>query len=233
MSLPSDMSETSSRVRFPADGSMTDRVEYIPVGGVPGTNGTYITDEDVYQGLSNLLVWACKPMKAYRVSKDGFEGGEPKKTPTVDIGVKNIWNPTGTLGVGGLFLLRFDGYSDTDPGVAGAGAVIYDVDGEEYWFGFKKLGNAVTESIAEYCAMIYGLKAAISLGVRNIILESDSNLVVKQMNGQWEVKNPTLKKFYVCIQKWIAKFDYMEVRYIKSTTNTRANWLAKNANDLS
>lgn len=271
LSLPSDISESSSRVNIPQNGvrvemdsveyapyppfapvpplppsvrgrrptSVVDSVEYIPVGGASvgvcsvQSDGSVITDEDVYQGLNNLLVWACKPMKAYRVSRDGFEGGEPPRNPTVDIGTKNIWNPTGTLGVGGLYLLRFSGHSETDPGVAGAGAVLYDVDGEEYWFGFKKLGDAVTQSIADYCSMIYGLKAASSLGVKNLVLEGNSNLVIKQMNGTWKVQNELLKKFYVCIQKWVAKFDYVEVRYVKEATNKRARWLAKNANTFS
>lgn len=269
MSLGSDYSEDSRKVRYNGRGSHVDMETDIPdhdsLGAnylrfarsdtsiahqslaparpafpypyveLPGrvTNEGYITEEDVYQGLSNLLVWACKPMKAFRVSNEGFEGGEPKRSPNVDIGKNNIWNPTGTLAVGGLYLLRFSGYSETDPGKAGAGAVIYDGKGEEYWFGFKKLGDAVTVNIAHYCSMVYGLKAAASLGVRNLVIETTSNLVHKQMNGDWEVKTDYLKKFFSCIQKWVAKFDYVEVRYIKATTNGRAIWLAENANELS
>jgi ribonuclease HI len=106
------------------------------------------------------------------------------------------------------YLLTFDGGSRGNPGVAGAGAVIcerkdhqkgrrkrkYDFSAQlfnegpheewkEIWHGFVNLGSAVTNNVAEYQGLIFGLKAANCLRLPSLIIAGDSELVIKQMKG--------------------------------------------------
>lgn len=84
--------------------------------------------------------------------------------------------------------LQFDGGSRGNPGVGGAGAVLYKNNQEE-WSKTFYLGDNVTNNQAEYRGLIGGLKHVSTLDLPNLLVEGDSNLVINQVSGTWSVKN--------------------------------------------
>ena len=78
------------------------------------------------------------------------------------------------------YKLQFDGCSKSNPGIAGAGAVIYKFN-EEISSKIQFVGNNETNNVAEYTGLIIGLKEAIKLSITSLIVEGDSMLVIKQM----------------------------------------------------
>lgn len=131
-----------------------------------------------------------------------------------------------------VYLLRFDGGSRGNPGVAGAGMVLYDDKGDEIWSGWKFHSEETTNNVAEYLGLLSGLKCAESFGVRQLIAEGDSELIVKQLNGDYKVKNEGLKKMYNACVEVAERFEYFEIRHIPRAENSRADWLANHAMDL-
>eukprot|EP00957_Ditylum_brightwellii_P062026 4707342-Ditylum_brightwellii.AAC.1 len=131
-----------------------------------------------------------------------------------------------------IYVLRFDGGSRGNPGVAGAGMVLYDAEeGTEVWSGQTYLGTSSTNNEAEYTGLVTGLKHAHSLGVRQIVAQGDSLLVVNQLNGEWRVKNERLKHFFREAVKLREQFDSFQINHIPRAENSRADMLANIAMD--
>lgn len=127
------------------------------------------------------------------------------------------------------YVLRFDGGARNNPrGAAGAGMVIYDGN-NEVWCGWKFLGEAKTNNVAEYCALIEGLKCALRFGVRRIRAEGDSMLVVKQVLGQFQVKAGGLKLLHQEVKGLVNGFDSFDIISIPRAENARADFLANHA----
>ena len=131
-----------------------------------------------------------------------------------------------------VYLLRFDGGSRGNPGVAAAGMVIYDDEGQEIWSGWKFHEEAATNNFAEYLGLLCGMRCIESFGIRRLIVEGDSQLIVRQLNGEYRCKEETLKKFYYAITEMAERLDYFEIRHIPRAENKRADWLANHAMDL-
>ncbi len=122
-----------------------------------------------------------------------------------------------------------DGASRNNPGEAGAGVFIV-WDGKPLETIARYLGRT-TNNIAEYNAAIIGLERAMELGASNVKLHADSELLVKQLNGQYRVKNEGLKPLYVKVKELIAKIGKVEVQYIPREMNKEADALANKAID--
>lgn len=86
---------------------------------------------------------------------------------------------------------HFDGASRGNPGVAGAGSVIFDARGEVVASRAEHLGTR-TNNEAEYMGLIDLLELARDLGAREITVRGDSKLVISQMRGEWKIKEPRL-----------------------------------------
>lgn len=131
------------------------------------------------------------------------------------------------------YVLRFDGGSRGNPGIAGAGMVLYNgEDGTEVWSGYHYLGDKYTNNEAEYRGLITGLQCARTLGVQNIVVQGDSQLILRQIVGEYKVKSVTLKAYYDEAVSLIPAFKSFQTSHIERARNARADELANLAMDF-
>ena len=130
------------------------------------------------------------------------------------------------------YKLMFDGGARGNPtGKAGAGVVIYDENGEEIWCGWEFLGKKYTNNVAEYHALLLGLQCARSLGIKRLKALGDSELIVKQLNGIYKVKDPKLKEYWGLARDVMKNFTSLEISHVLREYNKRADELANVAMD--
>jgi ribonuclease HI len=122
-----------------------------------------------------------------------------------------------------------DGASRNNPGEAGAGVYILH-ENKQVGELARYLGKT-TNNIAEYTAAIMGLEYAVAQGASRVNLFADSELLVKQLNGVYKVKNEGLKPLYRKAKELIAKIVSVEVQYIPREKNKEADALANKAID--
>ncbi len=122
-----------------------------------------------------------------------------------------------------------DGASRNNPGESGAGIYILR-DGEPFERIAQYLGKT-TNNIAEYTAAIIGLEHAAKVGAKKVRLFADSELMVKQINGLYKVKNEGLKPLHTKVKGLIATIGSVEVQYIPREKNKEADALANRAID--
>jgi ribonuclease HI len=121
--------------------------------------------------------------------------------------------------------LQFDGCSKSNPGIAGAGAVIYKFN-KEICYKIQFVGNNETNNVAEYTGLIIGLKEAIRLNIKSIYVEGDSLLVIKQMKGEYKVKSQNLINLYNEAKELEKQFDFILFSHIYRCQNKRADELS-------
>ncbi len=122
-----------------------------------------------------------------------------------------------------------DGASRNNPGEAGAGVLILH-DGAPAHEIARYLGRT-TNNVAEYTAAIIGLEQAAGMGATRVRLFADSELLVKQLNGLYKVKNEGLKPLHARAKELIARIGSVEVQYIPREQNRQADALANKAID--
>jgi len=123
-----------------------------------------------------------------------------------------------------------DGASRGNPGPAAIGAAVFDAAGREVHAVSRRIGHA-TNNEAEYRAAIAGLEAALALGARDVELVMDSELVVRQLNMRYKVRNPALRRLFGRIKDLQWRFASFEVRHVRREENQRADELANLAFD--
>jgi ribonuclease HI len=126
--------------------------------------------------------------------------------------------------------LHFDGGSRGNPGEAGAGIVVLAADGTPLVTIGKYIGRA-TNNVAEYRALIFALREAEKLNAKKVIVRGDSELVIKQMRGEYRVKNPALRDLYEKAQSLAGKFDEIKFEHKLRDDNALADRLANKAMD--
>ena len=126
-------------------------------------------------------------------------------------------------------VLRTDGGSRGNPGPAGAGFVI-ERDGEIICRGGRFLGSQ-TNNVAEYEALIWGLENVSALGFADVTVYADSELLVKQINGQYRVKNEGLKPLFVRCLQLLRTFSTTRVAHVRREQNSAADAMANDAMD--
>lgn len=130
------------------------------------------------------------------------------------------------------WILHFDGGSRGNPGPSGVGAVIlHPLTGEIVSQVSKFIGHHTCNE-AEYIALIEGLKACISLDIKHVRVEGDSNLIISQMNKVWRVRKPALIKLHQQATDLLVHFEDITFRHIYREANTLADALATRAMDL-
>ena len=130
----------------------------------------------------------------------------------------------------GRLIMFTDGASRGNPGEAGIGVVIKDEGGNVVKRIARYLGKA-TNNQAEYTALLDGLKAAREMGADGIQAYADSELLVKQIKGEYKVKNPELQKMNQVARSLIEKFPAFVITYIPREKNSLADSLANEAID--
>jgi ribonuclease HI len=127
-------------------------------------------------------------------------------------------------------IIYTDGAARGNPGPAAIGVDIRDESGKTVTGISRRLG-ITTNNQAEYRAVIAGLEKAISLGARRVTIKSDSELVVKQLNGQYKIKNAALRPLYQEIVKLFGTLESVSITNIPREQNSAADALANKALD--
>ena len=149
------------------------------------------------------------------------------------------------------FLMQFDGGSRGNPGAGGCGVVIFTPQQHAPGSGFPASGSApphrepiyeaykfdhgpVTNNAMEYEGLLMGLAAAARMGVRRLVLEGDSQLVVRQLEGSYAVHAEHLRERHAAARAFMnttSCFEYVGIRHVYREANARADGLANLAMD--
>lgn len=119
-----------------------------------------------------------------------------------------------------------DGACSGNPGKAGIGVAIYNEEGENIKEISKSIGMA-TNNIAEYTALLFALQEGLFLGCREkITVYTDSELLCKQIKGEYKVKNDTLRVLFHIAQHLITGYKIFHIEHIRRELNKVADKLA-------
>jgi ribonuclease HI len=131
----------------------------------------------------------------------------------------------------GLALTVFtDGASRGNPGDSACSAIFYDSSGEELLRRTRKLGKT-TNNVAEYEGLILALEIAGELRAARVLVKLDSELVVKQMNREYKVKDPKLAELHRKVNGLAGRLAQVEFEHIPRTENKQADALVNAALD--
>jgi ribonuclease HI/probable phosphoglycerate mutase len=134
------------------------------------------------------------------------------------------------LSAAGPCKLFTDGASRGNPGQAGAGAVLFADNGEELVAKSIYLGTC-TNNVAEYKALLIGLEEAARLGCSELAIALDSELIVRQIQGRYKVKNETLAALFAEVRDYLAGFGKWTIMHVPRAQNARADELANKGID--
>ena len=123
-----------------------------------------------------------------------------------------------------------DGAARGNPGPAAIGVVINDKRGRLIAGISRRIGRT-TNNEAEYGALIAALEQADDLGAKEVDIKSDSELLVKQVNGRYRVKAANLKPLYRKVKQLQGSFDIFSITHVPRQQNTEADKLANKALD--
>jgi len=126
-------------------------------------------------------------------------------------------------------ILRSDGGARGNPGPAGAGFVI-EVDGGVTCSAGRYLGE-VTNNVAEYEALIWGLENVRAHGFTDVSVFADSELLVKQIKGLYRVKNAGLRPLFMRAMELVREFGRFEISHVRREDNAAADAMANAAMD--
>lgn len=128
-------------------------------------------------------------------------------------------------------VIYIDGAAKGNPGPAGAGMVICE-PGSNAEIPIRQIGEYLgeaTNNVAEYLALVFALQEALDLKATHVLIYSDSELLTRQFNGIYKVKNSRLKTLYAQSQELVSKFKQVKVEYIARERNKLADRLATEA----
>ncbi|XP_030531004.1 uncharacterized protein LOC115741300 isoform X4 [Rhodamnia argentea] len=127
--------------------------------------------------------------------------------------------------------LQFDGASRGNPGPAGAGAVLRADDGSLVWRVREGVGIA-TNNVAEYRALILGLRHALQKGFKKIQVHGDSMLVCMQIQGKWKLKNQNMADLCKVAKELKDRFTTFQIDHVRREFNSEADAQANLAVNL-
>ncbi len=124
-----------------------------------------------------------------------------------------------------------DGASRGNPGPASLGVYIVDQDNQVHAQVAEPLGEK-TNNFAEYAAVVKGLKIALDHQADHIVLKSDSQLLIRQLKGEYKIKKQTLIPLFNECQKLLEQFKSFDLQHIPREHNKKADGLANEALNL-
>ena len=128
---------------------------------------------------------------------------------------------------GGRAHVYFDGACRGNPGPAAVGWLLVSNDGVVAE-GNERIGET-TNNDAEYQALIRALEAASDYGLDEVDVRGDSQLIVKQVRGEWDANEPTLRERRVTVRELLREFDRWSLEHVPREINSRADDLANDA----
>jgi ribonuclease HI len=126
--------------------------------------------------------------------------------------------------------INVDGGARGNPGPAAIGVVVRDDDGQVLEEVGEKIGEA-TNNVAEYRALLRGLELAAEHGGSDLELVGDSELVVRQVEGRYKVKNAGMKQLHAEVKRALQDFDSWSIRHVRREGNADADRLVNEALD--
>jgi ribonuclease HI len=123
-----------------------------------------------------------------------------------------------------------DGGARGNPGPAAIAAVLATPDGEVLDQTAESIGRA-TNNVAEYRALLLGIERARAFGAAELDLVGDSELVVRQLKGEYKVKDPGLRELHAQVRAALAGFERWSIRHVRREHNAEADRLVNEALD--
>jgi ribonuclease HI len=131
---------------------------------------------------------------------------------------------------GGAYTAHIDGASRGNPGPASYAVIVYGPDGKVVFEIGKYLGRE-TNNVAEYYALISALDVAAAHSIKRLRVSSDSELLVRQMQGRYKVKSADLRPLYERALKLAHSLEYFSIQHVPREANRDADRLANEALD--
>ena len=131
-----------------------------------------------------------------------------------------------------LIVVNVDGASKGNPGESGIGVAIFDKDSNLINETCDYLGVA-TNNIAEYKALILGIKLSTKYNAKRVLFKADSELMVKQIKGEYRVKNAQLKLLFTEAQSLLKKLPNWKIMHVPREENKEADLLANKGVEMS
>jgi ribonuclease HI len=127
-------------------------------------------------------------------------------------------------------VVNVDGGSRGNPGPAAIAAVVQDASGEVLEERSERIGKA-TNNVAEYRALLLGIERAAAFGAGELELVGDSELIVRQVNGKYKVKDATMRELHTEVKRALSDFDEWSIRHVRREENAEADRLVNEALD--
>jgi ribonuclease HI len=127
-------------------------------------------------------------------------------------------------------VVHVDGGARGNPGPAAAGAVVSTPEGDVLDEATELLGVA-TNNVAEYRGLLLGLARARALGATEVEVVNDSELIAKQVNGQYKVKHAAMRPLYLDAMEALRGFEKWSIRSVRREQNADADALVNQALD--
>jgi ribonuclease HI len=127
-------------------------------------------------------------------------------------------------------VVNVDGGARGNPGPAAIAAVVQDGEGAVLEERRETIGHA-TINVAEFRALLLGIERASALGAGELELVGDSELIVKQVRGEYKVKDATLRELHGEVRRALMRFDSWSIRHVRREQNAEADRLVNEALD--
>ncbi|MEX2447247.1 MAG: ribonuclease HI family protein [Solirubrobacterales bacterium] len=127
-------------------------------------------------------------------------------------------------------VVNVDGGARGNPGPAAVGVVVQAPEGEVLEERGERIGVA-TNNVAEYRALLLGIARAAELGASELELVGDSELVVRQVKGEYKVKDATLRQLHAEVKRALRDFESWSIRHVRRADNADADRLVNEALD--
>ncbi|HEX6752881.1 MAG TPA: ribonuclease HI family protein [Solirubrobacterales bacterium] len=127
-------------------------------------------------------------------------------------------------------VVNVDGGARGNPGPAAIAAVVQDADGAVLEERGETIGRA-TNNVAEYRALLLGIERAAALGAGELELVGDSELVVKQVKGEYKVKDAAMRELHAQVKAALRDFESWSIRHVRREQNAEADRLVNQVLD--